>query len=402
MELVTRVTTNTVLFDCNRESLLPFTFTRPVADIRIGILTIREHWEHLLSSPTSSHTQDYLSGKFPAWQESENLFINGSLIPEESFLDAARSLKLGQRLVRKGVPLAAFCAGWTDPMTTTQEFKDIEYPGEVLFIRNKWDIFMLNDRVLRQQFKLLTNGRKSATLSSTNKLIGTGSLFIEPGAIVEGATINCTTGPVYIGRNAEVMEGCLIRGPFSLGDHSVLKMGAKIYGATTIGPHCRVGGEVNNSVIFGYSNKAHDGFLGNSVIGEWCNIGADSNNSNLKNNYSAVKVWNYATASFETSKLVFCGLFMGDHSKCAINTMFNTGTVCGIGANVFGSGFPPKFIPSFSWGGFPENSRFDLDKAVDLARQVYSRRNTEFTAIEEKILRKTFELTESAESPAGA
>ncbi|HEX5002348.1 MAG TPA: GlmU family protein [Bacteroidia bacterium] len=398
MDIVNRVTTNTVLFDYNRDQLLPFTFTRPVADIRVGILTIREQWELLLKCPTSTNTKEYLSGKYPAWQETENLFVNGAVIPEEGLIEAARSLKLGQRLMYNDIPLAVFSEGWIDPVSTDAGFNDIQFKGKVLMIQNKWDLFALNDQVLRMQYKLVTEGRRSAQISSTNTVIGSGQLFVEPGAKIEGSTINCSTGPVYIGKDAEVMEGCLIRGPFALCDHAVLKMGAKIYGATTIGPHCRVGGEVNNSVLLGYSNKAHDGFLGNSVIGEWCNLGADTNNSNLKNNYSAVKVWNYTTEEFENSNLVFCGLFMGDHSKCSINTMFNTGTVCGVGANVFGSGFPPKLIPSFSWGGFSGNPRFEFEKVISLARQVYSRRNIEFGAIDETILRTVFLLTESTES----
>jgi len=398
MDIVNRVTTNTVLFDFNRDQLLPFTFTRPVADIRVGILTIREQWELLLKCPTSTSTKEYLSGKYPAWQETENLFVNGAVIPEEGLIEAARALKLGQRLMYNDIPLAAFSEGWVDPMSTEISFHDIPFKGKVLMIQNKWDLFTLNDQVLRMQFKLITDGRRSAQISSSNTVIGSGQLFVEPGAKVEGSTINCSTGPVYIGKDAEVMEGCLIRGPFALCDHAVLKMGAKIYGATTIGPHCRVGGEVNNSVLMGYSNKAHDGFLGNSVIGEWCNLGADSNNSNLKNNYSAVKVWNYTTEEFENSGLVFCGLFMGDHSKCSINSMFNTGTVCGVGSNIFGSGFPPKLIPSFSWGGFSGNPRFEFEKVISLARQVYSRRGIEFGAIDETILRTVFLLTESTES----
>jgi UDP-N-acetylglucosamine diphosphorylase/glucosamine-1-phosphate N-acetyltransferase len=390
--------TNTVLFDYNRKSLLPFTFTRPVAEIRIGILTNREHWELLLETKTSTLTEDYLVKKFPAWKETENLFINGAIIPSIELLDATRSLKLGQRLVAKGIPIAAFAEGWPDPASPYGKYRDIEFKGRFHIINNNWDIFTLADTVIREQFTLITEGKKSAPISNSNRIISPENVFIEQGAIVECAIINATGGPVYIGKDAEVMEGVTIRGPFALGEHSTLKMGAKIYGATSIGPHCKVGGEVGNSVIFGYSNKAHDGFLGNSVIGEWCNLGADTNNSNLKNNYSDVQVYNYSKKEMVNSGLKFCGLFLGDHSKCGINTMFNTGTVVGVSSNIFGAGFPPKFIPSFSWGGFENSPLFKFDKAAELAKQVFKRRSMEFDATEEAILKAVFDMTESANS----
>ncbi len=388
--------TNTVLFDFNRKALLPFTFTRPVADIRIGILTNRQHWEFYLETQTSSFTEDYLVKKFPAWKETENLFINGAVIPNEELVEATRSLKLGQRLVAKGIPLTAFAEGWPDPTSPYGKFRDIEFISKFSIINHNWDIFTLADTVIREQFKLITAGRKSAPISNTNKIIAPENIFIEAGAVVECAIINASTGPVYIGKHSEIMEGSLIRGPFALGDHATIKMGAKIYGATTIGPHCKVGGEVSNSVIFGFSNKAHDGFLGNSVIGEWCNLGADTNNSNLKNNYSDVTVHSYATHKMENTGLKFCGLFMGDHSKAGINTMFNTGTLVGVSSNIFGSGFPPKFIPSFSWGGFENAPQFKFEKACELAKQVFKRRNLEFDLTEEQILKTVFDMTESA------
>jgi UDP-N-acetylglucosamine diphosphorylase/glucosamine-1-phosphate N-acetyltransferase len=391
--------TNTVLFDFNRKSLLPFTFTRPVADIRIGILTNRQHWELLLETQSSSFTEDYLVKKFPAWKETENLFINGSVIPTQDLVDATRSLKLGQRLLSKGIPLTAFAEGWPDPTSPYGKFRDIEFNGKVHILSNNWDIFTLADTVIREQFTLVTSGRKSAPISSTNKIISPENVFLEAGAVVECAIINASTGPVYIGKGAEVMEGCTIRGPLALCEKATLKMSAKIYGATTIGPHCKVGGEVSNSILFGYSNKAHDGFLGNSVIGEWCNLGADTNNSNLKNNYSDVQVYSFAKQEMVNTHLKFCGLFMGDHSKCGINTMFNTGTVVGVSSNIFGPGFPPKYIPSFSWGGFENGSRFKLDKAKDLARQVFKRRGMEFDSTEEAIFKAVFDMTESAILP---
>ena len=387
--------TNTVLFDYNRKSLLPFTFTRPVADLRIGILTIKEYWEYFLEGKTSYLTQEYLSKKFPEWKENENLFLNGAVLPTQELTDVARRLMLGQRLVQKGIPLAAFAEGWPDPTSPYGRFRDIEYTGKVTIVQNSWDLFTMNDAVIRHQFQLLTQGRKSATISGTNKLIAPHNIFAEEGVTVECAIINASTGPVYLGKKSEIMEGTMIRGPFALGDHATVKMGAKIYGATTVGPHCKVGGEISNSVFFGYSNKAHDGFIGNSVIGEWCNLGADTNNSNLKNVYSGVQLFSYETNSLVPTGLTFCGLFMGDHSKSAINTMFNTGTVVGVSANIFGAGFPPKYIPSFSWGGFDQTQVFRFEKAVDLAKEVFKRRGMEFDAVEELILKAVFDLTES-------
>lgn len=384
---------NTVLFDFNRNSLLPFTYTRPVAELRTGIWTNREHWEFLLGQTVSYLTEEYLNKKFPVWREQENLFINAALIPDKELTEAIRNLKLGQRLVKGSVPLAAYAEGWPDPQSPYGRYRDIEYQGKATLINRIWDLFLHNESILKEQFRLVTENRKSQPLSATNTVISPENLFIEEGARVECAIINASTGPVYIGKNAEVMEGAVIRGPFALCEGSVVKMSAKIYGATTVGPHSKVGGEINNSVIFGFSNKAHDGFLGNSVIGEWCNLGADTNNSNLKNNYSSVAVHDFGAGKSIDSGLTFCGLFMGDHSKSGINTMFNTGTVVGVSANIFGSGFPPKLIPSFSWGGFGDSPVFVLEKALDVARQVYKRRNIDFDSVEESILRSVYDLT---------
>ena len=386
--------TNTVLFDFNRKTLLPFTYTRPVAELRTGIWTNREHWEFLLGQTVSYLTEDYLTKKFPVWKEQENLFINGALIPDKELVDAARSLKLGQRLMKGQTPLAAFAEGWPDPLSPYGRYRDIEFTGKVQVISHIWDLFLMNDAVLREQFRLISEDRKSQTLSQTNMVIAPENVFVEEGARIECATINAASGPVYIGKKAEIMEGALIRGPFALCEGATVKMGAKIYGATTIGPHCKIGGEINNSLLFGFSNKAHDGFLGNSVIGEWCNLGADTNNSNLKNNYSSVTVYEAGTGKPVDTGLTFCGLFMGDHSKSGINTMFNTGTVVGVSSNIFGSGFPPKLIPSFSWGGFENSPGFVLDKALEVARQVYKRRNVDFDAVEESILKSVYELTQ--------
>ena len=387
--------TNAVLFDFDRRSLFPFTFTRPTSEIRVGLLTNREHWESLLEQSVSYLTEDYLSGKFPVWKDQENLFLNGNVIPDQRLVSAAKDLMLGHRLVQNGVPLAAYAEGWPDPLSPYGRFRDIEYDGPITILKNPWDIFTYCGEAIAKQFEIITKNKKSAPLSTTNKVIGSGKIFIEEGAKVECSILNTSTGPIYIGKDAEIMEGTMIRGPFALCHSATLKMGSKIYGPTVIGPHCKVGGEVNNSVFIGYSNKAHDGFIGNSVIGEWCNLGADTNNSNLKNNYSEVSVFSIDKSTMLPTGLKFCGVFMGDHAKCGINTMLNTGTVVGVSANIFGTGFPPKYVPSFAWGGFEGTEKFHIDKAIGLAKEVFGRRQMEFDMTEEKLLRKVHELTKS-------
>lgn len=380
---------NIILADVNRENLLPFTFMRPVADIRCGIMTIAEKWNYLSGDKCSYLTESYLSKKYPVKIEKENLVVNSSVLVNHELYNEAIGLKTGCALLFGDIIIAINASDeQLNNYTSFAELK-ITHKSESAFIANNitypWDIFKLNDTAIKSDFELLTKGRKSQPISNTNTAINPAAIFIEEGAVVECSILNGSTGPIYIGKDAEIMEGCAIRGPFALGDHAVLKMLAKIYGATTIGPHCKVGGEVSNSVIFAYSNKAHDGFLGNSVIAEWCNLGADTNNSNLKNNYGVVKVYNYVSKKDINTGLQFCGLMMGDHSKAAINTMFNTGTVVGVSANVFGGGFPPKFIPSFAWGGFDETV-FQLDKAIELADQVYKRREMAFDKLEQEIL----------------
>ncbi|MCG3167104.1 MAG: hypothetical protein POELPBGB_02888 [Bacteroidia bacterium] len=379
---------NLILFDGNRRNhLLPLTFTRPVADIRIGILTIREKWEKYFGI-SSTITEEYLSLKFKVSYAADNILINSSVCPDEDLVKKIKELKTGEALSTENTLIAVAL-----PKHKAEAFKEADtdcyvkhsYTAKFLQVNNLWDIFQKNAEAIEADFKLLTKGRKSAKASSTNTLINPENIFIEEGAKVEASVINASTGPVYIANDAEVMEGSLIRGPFALCEHSTLKMGAKIYGATTIGPHSKVGGEVNNSVIFGYSNKAHDGFLGNAVIGEWCNLGADSNNSNLKNNYAEVKLWNYAENTFVNTGTQFCGLIMGDHSKCGINTMFNTGTVVGVSCNIFGAGFPRNFVPSFSWGGANGFMNYSLDKALETAKLVMERRHIELTEEDEKI-----------------
>ncbi len=389
---------NFILFDdTSRINLLPLTFTRPVADVRVGILTIREKWERMLKAKTSSKTEEYLSEKFPLdfAIDTDNIWINGSFCPNTLLLEEIKSLKPSQALLAMNVVIAANSGSNKDfDYNSIEDFKKIESHAKALQINNSWDIFSKNGEAIKSDFDLITFGRKSLALSATNKIIGVENIFVEEGVKVECAILNASAGPIYIGKDAEIMEGSIVRGPFALCEHSVLKLGAKIYGPTTIGPESKVGGEVNNSVIFGYSNKAHDGFLGNSVIGEWCNIGADSNNSNLKNNYAEVKLWNYEKEKFGLTGLTFCGLIMADHSKCGINTMFNTGTVVGVNANIFGAGFPRNFIPDFSWGGAAGFTTYKTKDAFEVASRVFERRGMIFNETEQKILSHIFELTE--------
>lgn len=384
---------NYILFDGPvRNSLLPFTYTRPVADIRIGILTIREKWEAFLGYTTTTVTEDYLTELFPMVEMEENILINASFLPNEELVTLIQGLGQGEA-VFAGEEVVAFHTTENQEEVDLETYTVHQYTGDHIRIENTWDIFSRNGEALEADFELLTRDRKSAPLSATNRAIAPENIFIEEGAVVECAILNASTGPIYIGKDAEVMEGSMIRGPFALGEQSTVKMGAKIYGPTTAGPHCKIGGELNNVVLFGYSNKGHDGFLGNSVIGEWCNIGADSNNSNLKNNYAPVRLWNYETQRFAHTGLQFCGLMMGDHSKCGINTMFNTGTVVGVSANIFGSGFPRNFIPSFSWGGAGGFTTFKPEKAFEVAEAMMQRRGLRLSDAEKDMLNEVFEQT---------
>lgn len=387
---------NYILFDdFTRPNFLPFTYTRPVADMRIGILTIREKWEMYLQCKTSSLTQDYLQKKYPLSTGTNNTWIAGSVCPDEVLVAELNSLSANESLWFKDRLIAVNTGGDSHlDLENSETFNKVETKSEVFSIENPWDIFSKNDVAIKADYKYLTAGRTSQKISPTNQVIAPENVFLEEGATLECATLNATSGPIYIGKDAEVMEGAIIRGPFALGEHATVKMGAKIYGATTVGPHSKVGGEVSNSMLMGYSNKGHDGFLGNSVLGEWCNLGADTNNSNLKNNYANVKLWNYAKQRFVNTGLTFCGLMMGDHSKCGINTMFNTGTVVGVNANIFGAGFPRNFVPSFSWGGSSGFSEYKLKDAVSVAQRVYQRRGLEFNEIEEAILANVFEQTQ--------
>lgn len=386
---------NYILFDGNRRNaLLPFTYTKPVADLRIGILTIREKWEHYLGSTTTTITEDYLSDKFPMVEAEENILINSSFLPSQELTELVMNLKENQAII-KNEEVIAFYTKDTQEEVDFDSYELIDFEYECLTVENTWDIFAKNDKAIRADFEIVTQDRKSQPIPKSVNVIAPENIFIEKGAKLEFVTLNASTGVIYIGKNSEIMEGSVIRGPFALCEEAQVKLATKIYGATTVGPHCRAGGEINNSVLMGYSNKGHDGFLGNSVLGEWCNIGADSNNSNLKNNYEEVKLWSYETEKFEKTGLQFCGLMMGDHSKCGINTMFNTGTVVGVSANIFGSGFPRNFVPSFAWGGASGFTNYLTSKALQTAKIVMSRRGVELTEHDVKIMEHIFEETKT-------
>jgi len=384
---------NYILFDgTSRNNLLPFTFTRPVAEIRMGILTIKEKWEYYLNTSISTLTEDYLSKKYPLNEANDNIYVNASFIPNTDLVKLIYSLNENQAIFKDDT-VVAYRSEIVKSEDSFSSFKIINFEKHCLKIEHTWDIFSKNAEAIQEDFDLITKGRTSQPIPETSVAFNPEHIFIEEGAQLPLCALNATNGPIYIGKNSEIMEGSMIRGPFALCENATVKMAAKIYGGTTIGPHSKVGGEVNNSVIFGYSNKGHDGFLGNSVLGEWCNLGADTNNSNLKNNYAEVRLWNYNTKGFAKTGLQFCGLMMGDHSKCGINTMFNTGTVVGVSANIFGSGFPRNFVPSFSWGGSKGFSTYLTKKAFEVSEVVMRRRNIKFTNQDKAILEQVFEDT---------
>ncbi|TWR31667.1 glucose-1-phosphate thymidylyltransferase [Mucilaginibacter pallidiroseus] len=384
-----------ILFDDKAsETLLPLTFTRPVADLRVGILTIAEKWGKYLNSEYSFFTQPYLQSKFPLKIQADNLFINGSVCPDEQLLEAIDKLGLGEA-IKGGDKLLAVRLGEADAVgfDPLNDYDATYYSGGTVIITYPEHIFLNNAAEIRKDFALLTKGRSSATISGTNTTLGD-NFFAEEGAEAECSIFNTKQGPIYLGKNSSVWENSAIRGPFALCENASVKMGTKIYPGTTIGPHSRVGGEINNAVIWGYSNKGHEGYLGNSVLGEWCNIGADSNNSNLKNNYADVKLWDYSAKALRNTGLHFCGLIMADHAKCSINTMFNTGTVVGVGANVFDGGFPPNFVPDFTWGGQKGMTEYRLDKMLETAGKVFARKaHRDFNGDEQNILTEAFNLT---------
>lgn len=372
------------------EDFLPLTFTRPVAEMRCGILTFSERWQKILeTTEVSWFTEMYLQQKFREPEKKESLFLVTNFLPTETVIQQIKDLKQGEALVYEDELVAAKINMEGFSLNQIEKMTDIK--EELVFFKKPTDLFTYNKEAIDFDFELLTKGKTSQELSSTNGFLGNKEdLFIEEGAEIEFSTINTKTGKIYIGKNAEVMEGCNLRGPIALCEGSKFNLGAKIYGATTIGPHSKVGGEVSNIIIFGYSNKGHDGFVGNSVIGEWCNLGADTNSSNLKNNYGNVKLWNYRTKDFQDTCLQFAGLIMGDHSKTAINTQLNTGTVIGVASNIFKEGFPPNLIENFSWGGFKDDERFKLDKAYEVAEKVMARRKLPLTDDDKAILKHIF------------
>lgn len=384
---------NYILFDgSTRVNLLPLTYTKPVADLRIGILTIREKWEKWLNTTTTTITEDYLEEKYPMVEMEENIMINASFLPTESLVEIILSLQPNQVIMQKNEIIAFFSKDSQEEIDFNT-FETINYTEKIIQLKHTWDIFSNNGEALEDDFKLITKDRKSATIPKTVHCINKKQIFLEEGVSIEIGVLNASKGPIYIGKHAEIQEGSMIRGPFAMGEYSVVKMGTKIYGPTTLGPKCKIGGEVNNAILSGFCSKGHDGYLGNAVIGEWCNIGADTNNSNLKNNYAEVKMWEYDKERFVKTGLQFCGLIMGDHSKCGINTMFNTGAIIGISANIYGSNFPRNFIPSFSWGGAAGFKTYNIDKALETAELVIKRKNEDFTEKDQAILSHVFEIT---------
>lgn len=385
---------NLILFDdpSIRQDLSPFTLTRPVAEIRVGILTITEKWELFLGTKASFNSEPYLAEKYPMRSSNDNLLINGAICPDKQLAKSIIALNKEEAIAKNGLLIAA-----QTTQTSFDGIKVIEYPHDITVIDQVWKIFQHNGEQIKNDFRLIATGRKSNKLDDPyTKVYGEigKEIFIEEGATIKAAVLNAEAGPIYLGKNSQVQEGALIRGPFALCEGAVVNMGAKIRGDSTVGPYSKIGGEVSNAVLFGFSNKGHDGFLGNSVIGEWCNLGADTNTSNLKNNYENVKIWNYKKGGFKDTGLQFCGLIMGDHSKCGINTMFNTGTVVGVGCNIFGDGFPRTFIASFAWGGAAGFNTFQLNKMIDTAEKVYERRGKKLDDADKKILTHLFESTQ--------
>ena len=389
-----------LLFDdpAIRPHLLPLTFTRPVAALRCGILTLADKWQHRLGCATLGYlTQPYLQAKFPAGNVAgPALVVNGAVCPDDVLVRQVRALQPGQGLYCGTTLVATHLADATQVAELVQDgLRDqVEVAEPVTLIERPWHLFLHNGAEIRYDFALLTKGRTSAPVGDAHTVVyAPENIFIEPGVKIRAAILNAESGPIYLGRNSEVQEGAIIKGALALGGGAVVNAGAKLRGDNTIGPYCKVGGEVANSILLGYSNKGHDGYLGNSVIGEWCNLGADTNTSNLKNNYAPVKVWSHATKRFMDTGQTFCGLLMGDHSKCGINTMFNTGTVVGVGANIFGAGFPRTFIPSFSWGGASGFETFKLAKFAEVAERVMARRGLEYDAVEQAVMAEVFRQT---------
>jgi len=388
------------LFDgLGHVTLKPLTYTRPVADLRVGIYTVKEKWELFLEESCNVRTKDYLTDRFHGFDGPESIGIAATVLPDPALVKAIKELEANQLLVKDGMVLAinSLPESTVDFDAYLEGFEMIEYDGEVSVLSNPADLFLLNQQEIECDLNWIKSSTEFTVIDQSNTVIGD-QIYIEEGASVKGCSLNSESGPIYIASGAEVMEGSMIRGPFAALPGSVCKMGSKIYGATTLGPCCKVGGELNNVVFQGYSNKGHDGFLGNSVIGMWCNLGADTNTSNLKNNYGSVRAWNYSEEAQTDTGLLFHGLIMGDHSKCGINTMFNTGTVVGVSANIYGSGYPRNYIPSYSWGGASNYKTFRIEEALDVANKVMERRGMELSQEDKLIMEHIFYSTSSYRS----
>ena len=384
---------NYILFDGPfRQALLPFTYTRPVAELRVGGLTIKQKWERSLKDTVLVHTQDYLTRLFPLDKAQDNIWINAGVLPSKVLIEVLKALEIDQALYHGDVLVAYRSANYKED--SEDQLTSIMFSGgDLNFIQNTWDIFAHNPREIANDISLLKNDAPPEALPDSVQAIAPEHIYVAKGAQMTFCTMNASEGPIYIGKNVTIMEGAMLRGPLFIAEGAVVKMGAKLYGGTTIGPYCKVGGEISNSMLMGYSNKGHDGYLGNSVIGFWCNLGANTNTSNLKNNYDPVRLWDYKTGLFAQTGLEFCGLMMGDHSKSAIGTMFNTGSVVGVSANIFGSGFPRNFIPSFSWGGAAGLTTYGLEKACLTAQRVMSRRSIDWTDHDQALFLSLFEQT---------
>lgn len=384
--------------DCS--PLFPLCATRPVSELRVGALRISEKWERYLGLPVSYTTAEHLRHKYPTVLSDDNLIINAALVPDQALAARISAISNREFVTYKGELIAVRLGPLenreiSDVLNTYRAvFREWNQREEPPLINRLPDLLRLMPEALLQDISLLTAGRASQPLPSTVQALQPDRIFIEEGARLSFATINASEGPVYIGPDVEIMEGAMLRGPIAILKGAQVRMGARIYGPCVIGPGCKVGGELAKSVLLANSNKAHDGYLGDSYIGEWCNLGADTNTSNLKNNYSEVKLWDYATGRFERTGAQFLGLFMGDHAKCGINTMFNTGTVVGVFANIFGAGYPRNFIPDFAWGGAESPWRtYDFEEACKTAKAVLARRNMTFDAAEKNILYHIYRQT---------
>ncbi len=391
---------NIVLYDLPdiRIKLLPISYTRPIAKILVGLQTVEQKWAYFYKKSAFSYlTANYLQGKFPSQIAEHNLVINSSICPSEKLSKVINDLGENQILWQGQLFIASrLNAEEVNLLLKDDQFlrnkEQLQFAGDITVIDAPWKIFANNGQQIKNDYEHITAGRNSQQILDEHTIVyNKDNVFVEPGVSIKAAIINAEEGPVYIGSGCNIHEGAAIKGPFGVLNDSNVNMGAKIRGGTTIGPYCKVGGEVNNAVIFGYSNKGHDGFLGNSVLGEWCNLGADTNNSNLKNNYSTVRLWNYEKNAFHSTGLQFCGLIMGDHSKCGINTMFNTGTVVGVSANIYGAGYLKNFVPSFSWGGAENSTTYKMEKALEVAKMVMSRRAIEMSKEEIDIFKHVFE-----------